>query len=100
MGWFDTLKQGLKKTAQVLNTDVRDLFKKEGRLVDDQFLNELFAILVRTDMGAGPASEIREQVAVDFRARVVHMDDVLQTIRKKVRELVQQPETPIVFSPG
>lgn len=100
MGWFDTLKQGLKKTAQVLNTDVRDLFKKEGRLVDDQFLNELFAILVRTDMGAGPASEIREQVAVDFRARVVHMDDVLQTIRKKVRELVQQPETPIVFSPN
>lgn len=100
MGWFDTLKQGLKKTAQVLNTDVRDLFKKEGRLVDDQFLNELFAILVRTDMGAGPASEIREQVAVDFRARIVQMDDVLTTIRKKVRELVQQPETPITFAPS
>lgn len=100
MGWFDTLKAGLKKTAQVLNTDVRDLFKKEGRLVDDQFLNELYAILIRTDMGAGPAGEIRDQVATDFRARVVHMDDVLKTISKKVRELVQQPEVPILFQPN
>lgn len=100
MGWFETLKQGLQKTAQVLNTDVRDLFKKEGRLVDDQFLNELYAILIRTDMGAGPAGEIRDQVAVDFRARVVFMDDVLATIKKKVRELVQQPEVPITFAPA
>lgn len=100
MGWFDTLKAGLKKTAQVLNTDVRDLFKKEGRLVDDQFLSELYAILIRTDMGAGPAGEIRDQVALDFRARVVFMDDVLNTIKKKVRQLVQQPEVPIKFAPS
>jgi fused signal recognition particle receptor len=99
MGWFDVLKQGLKKTAQVLNTDVRDLFKKEGRLVDEQFLGELYAILIRTDMGAGPAAEIRDQVATDFRARVVHMEEVLATIKTKVRELVQQPETPIQFAP-
>jgi fused signal recognition particle receptor len=98
MGWFETLKQGLKKTAQVLNTDVRDLFRKEGRLVDDAFLGELYAILVKTDMGAGPASEIRDQVAVDFRARVVQMEDVLATIKKKVRELMQQPETPIRYA--
>jgi fused signal recognition particle receptor len=100
MGWFDALKQGLKKTAQVLNTDVRDLFKKEGRLVDDKFLSELYAILIRTDMGAGPATEIRDQVATDFRARVVFMEDVLKTIKKKVRELVQQPEVPIKFAPS
>lgn len=100
MGWFDTLKQGLKKTAQVLNTDVRDLFKKEGRLVDDVFLEQLYAILVRTDMGAGPAAEIRDQVAIDFRARVVFMEDVLATIKKKVRELVQQPEVPLTFAPS
>jgi fused signal recognition particle receptor len=100
MPWFDLLKQGLKKTHQVLFTDVRDLFKKEGRLVDDQFLGELYAILIRTDMGAGPAAEIRERVAVDFRARVVHMEDVLATIKTKVRELVQQPEVPIEFAPS
>jgi len=31
----------LKKTNQLLFTDVRDLFKGEGRLVDDAFLEEL-----------------------------------------------------------
>ncbi|MGW8258421.1 MAG: signal recognition particle-docking protein FtsY, partial [Thermoguttaceae bacterium] len=50
MGFFDKFKQGLKKTAKVLNTDIRDLFKAEGRLVDEQFLEELFETLIKTDM--------------------------------------------------
>ena len=34
MGLFDKLKQGLTKTTQLLNTNVRDLFKAQGRLVE------------------------------------------------------------------
>ena len=30
---------GLQKTRRALNTDIRDLFKSEGRLVDDEFLD-------------------------------------------------------------
>ena len=37
MGLFDKLKQGLKKTASLLKTDIRDIFKSEGRLVNDAF---------------------------------------------------------------
>ena len=47
MGLFGLIKRGLEKTKQILNTDIRDLFKKEGRLVDDEFLEELFASLIR-----------------------------------------------------
>jgi hypothetical protein len=54
-GLLDRLKAGLAKTAQVLRTDVRDLFKREGRLVDEDFLEELRGILVRTDMGPAAA---------------------------------------------
>ena len=61
-GLFARFKRGLKRTAQLLNTDIRDLFKQEGRLVDDDFLRDLFAILIRTDMGTGPADAICEQV--------------------------------------
>ena len=60
MGLFERFRKGLKKTAQVLNTDIRDLFKQEGRLVDDEFLGDLFAILIKTDMGVGPAEAIRD----------------------------------------
>src|SRR5689334_20054206 len=59
-GLFGMLRSALKKTGDLLNTDIRDLFKREGRLVDDAFLGELFAILVKTDMGAGPAARIRD----------------------------------------
>jgi len=46
MGLFDKLKQGLSKTWKSLNTDIRDLLKSEGRLVDDAFLDELRAKLL------------------------------------------------------
>ena len=45
--FFGKLQSALKKTHDILNTDIRDLFKREGRLVDDEFLDELFAIFLR-----------------------------------------------------
>ncbi len=68
MGLFEKLKQGLKKTAQLLNTDIRDLFKTEGRLVDEAFLDELFEMLVKTDMGVEAAQEIVDEIRDSFRA--------------------------------
>ena len=55
MGLFEKLKQGLKKTAQFLNTDIRDLFKSEGQLVNDKFIDQLFETLIKTDMGVEAA---------------------------------------------
>lgn len=97
-GLFGRFKQGLQKTAQLLNTDIRDLFKQEGRLVDDEFLGKLFAILIRTDLGAGPAATIRDQVKSNFRGRVVQMNEVLDVVKVKLRELLAQPEVPIKFA--
>src|SRR5436190_14204582 len=91
--WFGKLRSALKKTNDLLNTDIRDLFKREGRLVDEEFLRELFAILVKTDMGTGPAARIRDRIGTDFRARVVHMDDVLASVKDEIRQILQQPES-------
>ena len=98
MALFDRFKQGLKKTHDLLFTDIRDLFKREGQLVDDEFLQNLFARLVKTDMGTGPANDIRARVASDFRGRVVHMEEVLTSIRGSLRELMAQDATPIVLA--
>ena len=38
---FSKFKDGLRKTQQLLNTDIRDLFKKEGRLVEDLLAQDL-----------------------------------------------------------
>lgn len=89
-GIFSKISSGLQKTRRVLGTDIRDLFKSEGRLVDEVFLDELFARLIRTDMGTGPANKIRGEVATQYRGRVVQLEDVVQTIMQEIRSQLQQ----------
>jgi fused signal recognition particle receptor len=88
MGIFDKLKQGLAKTGRLLNTDVRDLFKSEGRLIDETFLDEMRAILFKTDMGYDAVEKIVAEVATNFRGRVVTLEQILQTWKDKLRELM------------
>ncbi len=89
IGWFAKLKSALKKTNQVLRTDIRDLWKSDGRLVDEEFLKEFFTILVRCDMGQATANRIRDRIATDFRGRKVEMNDVLEKAREEVRSAMQ-----------
>jgi fused signal recognition particle receptor len=92
MGFLDRLKAGLAKTAKVLSTDVRDLFKREGRLVDDEFLAELRAALVKTDMGPAAAEAIVADVDTRLRSRVVEPKAVLDSIRSQLLERLRPAE--------
>ena len=94
-GVFGLLKRGLKKTVDLLNTDILDIVGKDGRLVDDEFLRELFAHLVKTDMGVGPAGEIRDRIKSDFRGRKVYMKDLIESAKQTIRQIMDQPELPI-----
>ena len=99
-GLLAKFRQGLKKTHQFLNTDIRDLFKSEGRLVDDAFLDDLLEILIKTDMGVQAANQIITKIRTDFRARVVHMEEILDTIRVQLKELMAQDASPIRMAPS
>lgn len=94
-GFFARLKQGLSKTTQLLKTDVRDLFKSEGRLVDDEFLETLKRGLVHTDMGPQAANQIADEIAKQFRARVIEMREAVAVVKAKLKELIGQDESPI-----
>ena len=98
MGFFDKLKQGLAKTGKLLKTDVRDLFKSEGRLIDEHFLDEMRAILFKTDMGYDAVEQIVAEVATNFRGRVVTLEQILQTWKDKLRELMKQDDAPIRYA--
>jgi len=95
MGLLDRLRAGLSKTAQVLNTDVRDLLKREGRLVDETFLEELRAALVRTDMGPAAAEAIVVDVGERLRARVVEPDVVIDSIRSELLRRLLEKSAPL-----
>jgi fused signal recognition particle receptor len=98
MGFFDKIKKGLGRTVQVLQTDVRDLFKQEGRLVDAEFLDELFETLVRTDMGVDAAREATDEIKEQFRGRVVKKDELVDAVKAKLKALMSQDAPPIRFA--
>jgi fused signal recognition particle receptor len=85
----------LKKTVSVLNTDIRDLVGKDGRLVDEDFLSELFASLIKTDMGAKSANLIRDRIGTEFRGRKVHMEQLVESAKATITEIMQQDSADI-----
>lgn len=95
MGLFEKLRQGLQKTTRLLKTDIRDLFKSQGRLVDEALLEELFATLIKTDMGVVTAQQLVDKVRSEFRGRVVEMADVLEVIKRQLKSILAQDATPI-----
>ena len=77
MGLFDKLKQGLKKTTQLLKTDVRDIFKT-GEILDEAKLERFESRLVQADLGVKAADEIvtelRKQYLGPHRRRRSRLD--------------------------
>ena len=98
MGLFDKLKQGLKKTTQLLKTDVRDLFKAQGRLVDDSFHNDLFENADQDRHGRGGGAGNRRRALRPYRARVIEMQEAIEWIKEKLKALLAQPAEPIRFA--
>ena len=69
-------------------------------MVDEDFLDRLFETLVKTDMGVRAATETVDEIRTAYRGRVTQMEDVLGTIKEKLKSLMAQPADPIVFAPA
>jgi fused signal recognition particle receptor len=91
-GLLGKLRRGLSKTSQLLKTDVRDLFRAEGRLIDEAYLDELLGINIKTDMGYQAAEEIVAEVRTGMRGRVVTTAEVLAIWKTKLLTLMAQEE--------
>lgn len=61
MGFFEKLKNGLKKTKEALMKPVNSLFSSYDK-VDDEFFEELFDILVMSDVGVATSQEIIDRL--------------------------------------
>ncbi|MEZ6125831.1 MAG: signal recognition particle-docking protein FtsY [Planctomycetaceae bacterium] len=88
MGLFDRLKAGLKKTKDILRTDVRDLFRA-GDILNDDLLEEFEGRLIRTDMGVTATNRIILRLREEHGGRKVDVDAVWETIRAELRELLK-----------
>ncbi len=108
MGLFDKLKKGLQKTKDLLQTDVRDLFK-QGEILTDSKLQEFYGRLIATDMGVVSATALLDELKEKHLGRTVVIDEIWETVRVKLKSLlkggqdtlwdVHQPLSPLNLAP-
>jgi fused signal recognition particle receptor len=96
MGFFsktlDKLKGAVRKTAQVLNTDVRTLFVP-GRQINEQFLAEMEERLMQADMGVQNVDKIMTEVRERWRlGRIRNAEDCLAVIKEQLLSGWEPPE--------
>lgn len=81
---IDKLKGAVRKTAQILNTDVRTLFVP-GRQIDDAFLTELEEKFLQADLGVKNVEKIIAEVRERWRlGRIKNADDCLAVVREQM----------------
>jgi fused signal recognition particle receptor len=88
MGFFDKLKQGLQRTKQLLQTDVRDLFKS-GDILDKAMLEQFEARLIRTDIGVAAAEAIIGELEKNHLGRTVVLSEIWETIKQTLRDILR-----------
>jgi fused signal recognition particle receptor len=90
---LDKLKGALRKTKEVLNTDVRTLFIP-GRQIDDAFLTETEEKLIRADLGVGNVTKIITEIRDRWRlGRIRNQDEAGQIFRTELVTGWGGPET-------
>jgi fused signal recognition particle receptor len=107
MGFFEKLKQGLQRTKQLLQTDIRDIFRS-GELLDEAKLEQFEARLIRTDMGVAASALIVNELRQKFLGRTVVVRELWESVKQTVRGLLKgtdgsvwnpdQPLSPLKFA--
>jgi len=103
---LDKLKSTLRKTREVLNTDVRTLFIP-GRQIDDAFLTETEEKLIRADMGVANVTKVIGKIRDRWRlGKIRNQDEAGKIFRDELvtgwgnpedRELQLAPTGPTVI---
>ena len=83
MGFFDKIKQGLKKTSDAVNHSLDSVFAAFVK-VDDDLLEELEEALILSDVGASTAAKIVAEVEMRAKLRKTTTADELRDLLREV----------------
>jgi hypothetical protein len=80
-----TIAHTIRVVASLLRRDVRDLFKGDGKIVDDGFLRTLGKALQEAGLGQELADEVVAEVRLASFGRVIQEDTVIKFIKPRLR---------------
>lgn len=105
MGFFDKLKSGLEKTRKSFTEKIEQLVVGYAK-IDDEFIDDLEAILLSADVGIKTTTKLIEQVKIGIKAKEIQSPDDLKPFLEKhisailgdgLTELAKASEPPTVI---
>ncbi len=94
-GWTARLKQGLKRTREVLNTDVTELFARHPK-IDEALYEELETLLIGADVGVAATEHViralRERAKRD---RLADAGQLRAALKEVLHELIAPLQAPL-----
>lgn len=100
MGFFQKIKEGLKKTADNFSKKIYEVF--QGRELDDEFYDDLEMAMISSDMGVESSNKIIEELKDRvFRNKIKHTEDAKKLLKEiMVEEIdydIPEYEYPLVI---
>ena len=93
MGFFEKIKQGLKKTKDAMMRQVESVIHSFTK-VDDEFLEELEEILIMSDMGAETAGDICRRLREEIKRSGKNDTDQVKDMLKEILADMLREEEP------
>ena len=104
-GIFQKLRHGLSKTHKSITSGIRTIIPI-GRKIDDDFLDNLEAVLIQADVGVDMVTRVIDDMKIKAKEnKIWKSDDVLeflksdtkQILKRRQRALAAAPQKPTVF---
>ena len=88
MGFFEKLKEGLKKTKEAVFKQVTSLFSRYT-VIDDELYEELEEILITSDVGVGTTEQILESLQEAVRRdKITEPEDARKALMQILAEMI------------
>ncbi|WP_439816658.1 signal recognition particle-docking protein FtsY [Zavarzinia sp. CC-PAN008] len=94
-GWFSRLKQGLSRSTSSLTEGITSIFTK--RKLDDETLDELEELLIRSDLGVTAAAEVREAVGRGRYNKEVTPKEIKEILSEAVAAILAPVARPLAI---
>src|SRR5262245_31819601 len=90
-GWAARLKNGLKRTREILNTDITELFERHPQ-IDEALYEELETLLISADVGVAATQHVID--ALRARAKKDRLSDASQ-LRVALKDVLFEMISPL-----
>ena len=99
-GFLKRLSSGLARSRKNLNDSLGSVLSI-GRKVDDDFIEDLEAVLISSDMGPSMAMKLAQDVQERYKSREIeHVDEMMTFIKEHLKELMGTGEDAIAMNPN